>query len=87
MIKKLWVKFDGMDIECFCEEGDKKCAPESNPQCKEYVVKFIEVERDNDLEDIKRTLSKEEKFMKDLVGKLKRHDTKLKHSINKFKVR
>ena len=87
MIKKLWVKFDGMGIECFCEEGQKKCAPESNPQCKEYVVKFIEVERDSNLEDVKKILSREEKFMKELIGKLKRHDTKLKHSINKFKVR
>ena len=86
MIKKLWVKFDDMDIECFCEEGRKKCAPESNPKCKEYVVKFIEIERDNNLEDIKKTLSKEERFMKELISKLKRHDTKLKHSINKFKI-
>ncbi len=36
----MWVKFDGMEIECFCEER-KKCVKEEKPECKEYVVKFI----------------------------------------------
>ena len=82
MIKKLWVKFDEMDIECFCNENRKKCPPESNPVCKEYVVKLIEIERkyrDVDFE-------KGEKLFKDAVKKFKKQGTELRKSIRKFKI-
>ena len=42
MIKKLWVKFDGMEVGCICEPHRRKC---TDKQCKEYVVKFTEIDR------------------------------------------
>lgn len=45
MIKKLWAKFDGMKLTCFCEEGEKKCTDDA---CKEYVVKFTLIDREED---------------------------------------
>jgi len=86
MIKKLWVKFDGMDISCFCEEDGKKCTKEEKPKCKEYVVKFIEVKRDITEQQIKEVMTREQKAMKDILAKIKRYDTELKKSIRKFKV-
>jgi hypothetical protein len=86
MIKKLWVKFDGMDISCFCEEDRKKCPPESKPMCEEHVVKFIKIKRDNTAEQIKEVMTREQKAMKDILAKIKRYDTELKKSIRKFKV-
>ena len=86
MIKKLWVKFDDMDVACFCEEDRKKCVKEEKPECKEYVVKFIEIERDETIERIKENMTREEKVMKDILSKLKKHDTELKKSIRKFKI-
>ena len=43
MIKKAWVKFNDMTVECICDENDRKC--KGDKLCKEYVVKFIEVDR------------------------------------------
>jgi len=86
LIKKLWVKFDDMDVACFCEEDRKKCVKEEKPECKEYVVKFIEIERDETIERIKENMTREEKVMKDILSKLKKHDTELKKSIRKFKI-
>jgi hypothetical protein len=54
--KKLWVKFDELDIECFCEADNKKCLPEEKPTCKEYVVKFIEIKRDEKLDKFHQQL-------------------------------
>jgi hypothetical protein len=86
MIKKMWVKFDGMIVECFCEEGRKKCVKEEKPACKEYVVKFIEIKRDTTAEQIKEVMTREQKAMKDIVAKVKKYDSELKRSIKKFKV-
>ncbi len=82
MIKKLWVKFNEMDIECFCNENRKECPPESKPVCKEYIVKLIEIERQK--EDIE--FKKGEKLFKDAVLKLKKQETELRKSIRKFKI-
>lgn len=87
MIKKLWVKFDEMAVVCFCEENRKKCTKEEKPECKEYVVKFVEIKRDNTERDIKLVLTKEARAMKELVGKVKKYDTELKKAVRKFKVR
>jgi len=75
-----------MDVSCFCEEDRKKCVKEEKPECKEYVVKFIEIERDETMERIKENMTREEKVMKDILNKLKKHDTELKKSIRKFKI-
>lgn len=42
-----WIKFYEQDgsVECLCQSGRKKCPPESKPSCKEYVVKFMEIQR------------------------------------------
>ena len=82
MIKKLWVKFDEMDIECFCNENRKKCPAESKPTCKEYVVKLIEIKRTE--QDI--NLEKEEKEFKVAVLKLKKQEAELRKTIRKFKI-
>ena len=85
MIKKMWVKFDGMSIECFCEER-KKCVKEEKPACKEHVVKFIEIKRDTTAEQIKEVMTREQKAMKEIVAKVKKYDSELKKSIRKFKI-
>lgn len=43
MIKKLWVKFDGIDVVCVCNEQRRDC--ENKTGCSEYVVKFTPVDR------------------------------------------
>lgn len=43
MIKKLWVKFNELDVVCVCNEKDKKCRHDTD--CAEYVVKFTLIER------------------------------------------
>ena len=42
-----WIKFYEQDgsVECLCQSGRKKCPAESEPSCKEYVVKFMEIQR------------------------------------------
>jgi len=78
LIKKMWVKFDGMDVECICDEHHRKCRDEG---CKEYVVKFTEIERklDGDLEELRGKI-------KGLSKEVRRTTSELKRSINKFKI-
>lgn len=77
LIKKMWVKFDDMDVECICNYHERKCtSTEKRKGCKEYVVKFIEVER-NELKDDLEGVSKE----------IKKLDTELRKSINKFRIK
>ncbi len=71
LIKNVWVKFDGIEVECMCEGHKRKC---NKQECKEYVVKFIEIERTPGY--VAGQLTKQ-------IGKL---NTELKRSINKFKV-
>ncbi len=85
MIRKLWVKFDEMEIECWCEENRKQCSAQEKPECKEYVVKFTEIKRT--IKDVKINLSAEEKALLNLTKQLKRKTTELTKSITKFKVR
>jgi DNA/RNA endonuclease G (NUC1) len=77
LIKKLWVKFNDMDVECFCEDHDRKCR---DKQCKEYVVKFTEIERQKEVIN----LNKEEQMINNAIKKLKRSETELSKSIKKF---
>jgi len=69
-----WVKFDDGDVECFCIKNRKKCPKEKKPICKEYVLKFIEVEREP-LEELKGP-----------INHLKRKMTEVEKSIKKFKI-
>ena len=75
-----------MNVECFCEENRKKCVKEEKPECKEYVVKFIEVKRDSTVQQIQEVMTREQKAMKEILAKVKKYDSELKKSIRKFKV-
>lgn len=86
MIKKMWVKFDEMDVECLCEESRKKCVKEEKPECKEYVVKFIEIKRNITAEKIQEVMTREQQAMKEIVAKVKKYDSELKKNIRKFKI-
>ena len=82
MIRKLWVKFDGLDVVCVCNEGDKKCTLSDKPDCAEYVVKFTPIER---LEE--RRLSKSPKYLADKRRKLSTEMSKTINHINKISKR
>ena len=47
-IEKMWVKFDEFGVKCWCPDNGKKCPPEANPECKLYLVKFIEIVNESD---------------------------------------
>ncbi len=76
MIKKLWVKFDGMDIVCMCNEYKQKCR---DKDCKEYVVKFTEIKRKD------KGLDKEIENVVDAIKGLKKAETEVVKSMNKFR--
>ncbi len=78
MIKKLWVKFNGMDIECVCEPHDRKCR---DKECKEYVVKFTEIERQKEIPK----LDKEQQKVVDAIKGLTKSGTELSKTMKKFK--
>ena len=81
MIKKVWAKFDGMDLECVCDEHHRKC---KDGMCKEYVVKFMPIDRaEKDLEDANKHL---ENISKDLRRDIKKFQSKVSRSIKKFKI-
>jgi len=91
-IEKMWVKFDEFGVKCWCPDNGKKCPPEANPECKLYLVKFIEIvnesDYDNEYSRINYNISRLEK---DLIRKLKQESNKFKKeldkSINKFKIK
>ena len=80
MIKKVWAKFDGMDLSCVCDEHRRKCKDEA---CKEYVVKFMEIERESELEEATKHLSNE---TKKLQREMRKFQSKVSKSIKKFKI-
>ena len=82
MIRKLWVKFNELDVECVCNDGNKKCTLSDKPTCKEYVVKFTPIER---LEE--RRLSKSPKYLADKRRKLSTEMTKTIKHLNKISKR
>lgn len=77
MIKKLWVKFDDMNVVCVCNEHDRECRAK---RCKEYVVKFTEIQRKKETPRV----DKEELLVRNAIRKLKRSETELSKSINKL---
>ena len=80
MIKKVWAKFDDMDLQCVCDEHHRKC---KDDRCKEYVVKFMEIERQSELEEATKHLSNE---AKKLQNEMKRFQSKVSKSIRKYKI-
>jgi len=64
LVKKLWVKFSGMDIECVCEPHHRKCRDKN---CAEYVVSFTEIDRTN--VELANKLNKETKNLNDALKK------------------
>jgi len=83
LIKKLWVKWDGMDIECVCEDHHKKCVtkPGEELPCKEYIVKFVEIDRTQEeaVQKVRDFGDAVKKFERELQKKIKQ--------MNRFKVR
>lgn len=80
MIKKVWAKFDDMDLKCVCDEHHKKCKDDT---CKEYVVKFMEIDREQELEDATKHLSIEARKLR---NEMKRFQSKVSRSIKKYKI-
>ena len=81
MIKKVWAKFEGMDLECVCDEHHKKCKPDES--CKEYVVKFMEIDREQQVEEAVAQL---ENASKSLQRDMKKFQSKISRSIKKYKI-
>ncbi len=72
MIKKLWVNFDDMDVKCFCNEHDRKC---KDKDCKLYVVKFIEITKEEE----------ENQTIKDLDLAAKKFQKEISNTLRKMK--
>lgn len=81
MIKKAWVKFDGMTVKCICDEQDHKCKDDKS--CKEYVIKFTEIERHKKVDDSLKHLEKESN---NLEKTIKKFESQVSKSIKKFKI-
>lgn len=81
MIKKVWAKFKDMDLECVCDENNRKCKP--NESCKEYVVKFTEIDRDHKIDE---AVSHFESESRKLRNDIKKFQSKVSRSIKKFKI-
>jgi hypothetical protein len=81
LIKKVWAKFDDLDLVCVCDEHHRKCKPDA--ECKEYVVKFMEIDRKDELEAATKHLTAE---AKKLHTDMQRFQSKVSRSIKKFKI-
>jgi len=79
LIKKIWAKFDGMDLVCLCDEHDKKC----DGQCKEYVVKFTEVKRNKKAQDASAHIKRE---ADNLRREIRKFQSQVSRSVRKFKI-
>ena len=85
MIDRYWVKFDENGIvDCMCNDR-RQCPPEKKPDCKEYVVKFIEVER-QPLEDLVDRAKELETSTKNIQKKIKSELEKSLKTIKGFKI-
>ena len=80
MIKRVWAKLENEDIKCICDEHHRKC----EDKCKEYIVKFVEIDRDKeDLDDAIAGLKREtDTFQKNM----KKFESQISKSIKKFKI-
>ncbi len=80
MIKKVWAKFDDMDLECVCDEHHRKCKDDT---CREYVIKFMEIDRQSELEEATKHLSVE---TKKLQNEMRKFQSQVSKSIRKYKI-
>jgi len=85
LIKKVWAKFEGMDLVCVCEDHTRGGCIQKGTElvCKEYVVKFMEIDREEKLDDAVAHLEKESK---NLRRDIKSFQSKVSRSIKKFKI-
>jgi len=81
LIKKVWAKFEDMDLICVCDEHHRKCTDDT--RCKEYVVKFMEIDREKQLEDAVAHMEKESNSLR---RDIKSFQSKVSRSIKKFKI-
>jgi hypothetical protein len=80
LIKRVWANIEGQDIKCICDEHHRKC----DQKCKEYVVKFIEVDRNQEeFTDVIANLNKEAESLR---KNIKKFETQISRSIKKFKI-
>lgn len=81
MIKKVWAKFEDMDLMCVCDEHHRKCKDNT---CREYVVKFTEIDRaDKELEDAEQNLKNASNRLRQDIRKFQ---SKVSKSIKKYKI-
>ena len=76
----MWAKFNDMDLICVCDEHHRKCKDDT---CKEYVVKFMEIDREQKLDDAVAHLEHE---TRNLRNDIKKFQSKVSRSIKKFKI-
>jgi len=81
LIKKAWVKFDEMTVECICDTNDRKC--KDDKLCKEYVIRFTEIERQERINDAVKHIEKE---TNNLQKSIKKFESQVSKSIQKFKI-
>jgi hypothetical protein len=81
LIKKVWAKFEDMDLTCVCDEHHRKCKDDN---CKEYVVKFMEIDRTG--EDIADATKHLENASKSLRNDIRKFQSQVSKDIEKFKI-
>ena len=85
LIKKVWAKFEDMDLVCVCEDHTRGGCIQKGTElvCKEYVVKFMEIERQSELEEVTKHLSKETRKLR---SEMRKFQSQVSRSIRKYKV-
>lgn len=83
---KLWIKFNGLDIECFCTYDNRKC-PLKEKECHVYLAKFIRLDdvdaHDERVENLREGVKRLEARIK---NEQKKFESEIKRSIKKFKI-
>jgi hypothetical protein len=76
----VWAKFEDMDLKCVCDEHHRKCKDNT---CKEYVVKFMEIDRQTELEEATKHLDAEARKLR---SEMQRFQSQISRSIKKYKI-
>jgi hypothetical protein len=84
LIKRVWAKFDGMELACVCDPSNRKCKDDED--CTEYVVKFMEIEREDKLKEAVRHLDQDTKKFKRGMKKFESELSKSIKEMKKFKI-
>lgn len=69
-----------MNIVCVCDENNRKC---DSADCKEYVVKFIEISRAHDVDDAVKHIEKDTKYLRQQI---KKFQSQVSKNIKKYKI-